>query len=324
MPEIRGEVYKAATISGWGMAVPPAVRYNRFFLPFTPYKRVSEILARCGVQQRRVLSEGETTKDLATLAAERALETAGVPVSSVDCIIAANTIPPNMAFPVAASVQEKLDARGAAVFDVRAACPGFIKALEVAACFVDSGGYSNVLVIGVETPSGKYEEAPRIAMLFGDGAGAVLVSRSHRPKPWVFSWQDDGRLGGILSWPDGEEPIFMGPRVFVAAADAMTQTTLAVLEKAGLTLEDISLLVPHQANSRIIERMAAELGLTNRLGRLSRKVYMNIRLYGNTSEASIPIALVEAVQKRRLKPGRLVALTAAGAGMTAGAVILEW
>jgi 3-oxoacyl-[acyl-carrier-protein] synthase-3 len=161
-------------------------------------------------------------------------------------------------------------------------------------------------------------------MLFGDGAGAVLVSRSQRPKPWVFTWQDDGRLGDILSWPDGEEPIFKGPRVFVAAADAMTQTTLAVLVKAGLTLEDISLLVPHQANSRIIKKMAEELGLINRIGRLKRKVYMNIRLYGNTSEASIPIALVEAVQQHRLKPGKLVAVTAAGAGLTAGAGVLEW
>jgi 3-oxoacyl-[acyl-carrier-protein] synthase-3 len=324
MPEIPGAYYKPATITGWGMAVPPTVRYNRFFLRFTPYTRVSEILARCGVQQRRVLSEGETTEDLATLAAERALETAGVPVSDVDCIIGANTIPPNMAFPVAASVQEKLGAQQAAVFDVRAACPGFIKALEVATCLVDSGGYSNILVIGVETPSNKYEVAPRIAMLFGDGAGAVLVSRSQRPKPWVFTWQDDGRLGDILSWPDGEEPIFKGPRVFVAAADAMTQTTLAVLVKAGLTLEDISLLVPHQANSRIIKKMAEELGLINRIGRLKRKVYMNIRLYGNTSEASIPIALVEAVQQHRLKPGKLVAVTAAGAGLTAGAGVLEW
>jgi 3-oxoacyl-[acyl-carrier-protein] synthase-3 len=174
MPEIRGEVYKPATISGWGMAVPPTVRYNRFFLPFTPYKSVSEILARCGVQQRRVLSEGETTEDLATLAAERALHTAGVPISSVDCIIGANTIPPNMAFPVAASVQEKLDAKNAAVLDVRAACPGFIKALEVATCFIDSGGYSNVLVIGVETPSGKYEVAPWSAAAIDPNHGSSL------------------------------------------------------------------------------------------------------------------------------------------------------
>ncbi len=326
MAKIPEMFLKPVDIIGWGMSVPKAVRDNKYFLPFTPYKSVAELFRRCGVRERRVLGSEEWTGDIASEAAERALEKAGMSVQSVDHIICANTLPDDLAYGISSIVQKNLGAKQAAVMDVRAACTGFIKALEVATCLIDSGNYSNILVIGVETPSRMYNEQPHVAMLFGDGAGGVVLTRSEKRKPWVFTMGDDGNLWNLMGRPfaGDQTVVFQGPRVFREAVETMARTTSEVMEKARVSLKDIKLFVPHQANIRIIKSVAQRLNLTDRLGRLKRRVFVNIERYGNTSEASIPIALAEAANMGRLKKGALVALTAFGAGMTSGAAILEW
>ena len=326
MAKIPDVFLKPVDIIGWGMSVPTTVRDNKYFLPLTPYKTVAEVFRRCGVRQRRVLDSEELTADLATEAAERTLDKAGISAQNVEHIICANTLPDDLAYPISSIVQKNLGAKQAAVMDVRAACTGFIKGLEVATCLIDSGGYSNVLVIGAETPSRMYEEAPRVAMLFGDGAGAVMLTRSEKRKPWVFKMGDDGNLWDMMRRPFSGDTtlVFQGPRVFKEAVETMVRTTSEVMEKARVSLKDIKLFVPHQANSRIIKSVAQRLNMTDKLGRLKRRVFVNIEKYGNTSTASIPIALTEAAEKGRLKKGALIALAAFGAGMTSGAAIIEW
>jgi 3-oxoacyl-[acyl-carrier-protein] synthase-3 len=325
MATIPEAFLKPAEISGWGMHVPSRVRTNKEFLPFTPYKRVADIFRRSGIRERRVVDSEEWCADLATEAASQALDRAGVSPQAVGHIICAVTFPDNLAYPTASIVQKNLGAKRAAVFDLKAACTGFLKGLEVATCLIDSGSYDNVLVIGVETPSRFYSEAPHLAMLFGDGAGAVLVSRSERRRPWVFSMGDDGDLSELMTMPFFERRVgFQGPRVFKEAVQTMVKCTAEALAKARVSLKDIKLFVPHQANSRIIQAVAAHFNLTDRLGRLKRRVFMNIEKYGNTSAASIPIALTEAAECGRLQKGSLIALTAFGAGMTSGAAVLEW
>jgi 3-oxoacyl-[acyl-carrier-protein] synthase-3 len=326
MAKVPDVFLKPVDIIGWGMSVPKTVRDNKYFLPFTPYKSVAEVFRRCGVRERRVLGSEEWTADLATEAAERALDRAGMSAQTVDHIICANTLPDDLAYPISSIVQKNLGATQAAVMDVRAACTGFIKGLEVATCLIDSGNYSNILVIGVETPSRLYEEAPHVAMLFGDCAGGVVLTRSERRKHWVFSMGDDGNLWDLRRRPfSGDKTVvFQGPRVFKEAVETMVRTTSEVMEKARVSLKDIKLFVPHQANTRIIKSVAQRLNLTDRLGRLKRRVFVNIEKYGNTSAASIPIALTEAAEKGRLKKGALIALAAFGAGMTSGAAIIEW
>ena len=194
MTAIPEAFLKPAEISGWGMHVPSHVRTNRDFLPFTPYKRVADIFRRSGIRERRGVDSEEWGADPATEAAAQALDPAGVSPHAVGDIICAVTFTDNLAYPTASIVLQKLGAKRAAVFDLKAACTGFLKGLEVATCLIDSGSYDNILVIGVEPPSRFYSEAPHLAMLFGDGAGAGLVSRSERRKPWGFSMGDGGGL----------------------------------------------------------------------------------------------------------------------------------
>lgn len=313
-------------IAGVGMAVPSQVVYNRTFLPGTRFDKVEEIFQRCGVQRRQNLGPGETTGGIATEAAERALTMAGMSAGDLDLIICACTLPEDLGFGVSSTVQINIGARQAAVFDIRAACTGFVKGLEIAVNLIKTGAYSNTLLIGVETPSRMYGEAPEVAMLFGDGAGAAILTRSEEPQPWVFVMNDDGFYSDLISRPFSGDTgvVFRGYKVFEVAVKAMTQDTKLVLEKANITLNDIKWVCMHQANSRIIQAIAKGLGLTNRIGRLSRKVPVNIRRYGNTSAASIPILLAEMAESGRLERGDILLLTAAGAGLTSGAAILQW
>jgi len=308
------------------MYVPQRLRTNKDFLRGSRYGSVAEIFRRCGIRERRVADPEELSADMATEAGAKALQRAGVAPQEVHHIICANNLPDDVAFPVASMVQKNLGAKKAAVMDVKAACTGFLKGLEVGACLIDGGNYNNVLLIGVEMPSRLMDEvAPDVAMLFGDGAGAVMLARSERRKPWVFSMGDDGDLWDLITRPFFEKTyVFQGPRVFKEAVQTMVKCTAEALAKARVSLKDVKLFVPHQANSRIIKAVAQHLNLTDRLGRLKRRVFTNIEKYGNTSGASIPIALCEAAETGRLKKGSLVALTAFGAGMTSGAAIIEW
>jgi 3-oxoacyl-[acyl-carrier-protein] synthase-3 len=317
---------KPVKIIGVGMGVPSIVVYNRYFLPGTRFTRVAEIFERCGVQRRLKLGPGETAGSIATEAAERALTMAGMPAGNLNLIICATTLPENLGYGLSSTVQRNLGARQSATFDLRAACTGFVKALEVAVSLIETGAYSNVLLIGVETPSLMYDDAPEVAMLFGDGAGAVVLTRSEKLQPWVFTMDDDGTQSNLISRPlfGDTRVVFNGLRVFEVAVRTMTHNSQIVLAKAEIGLKDIQRFCPHQANIRIIRAVAKALGLADRIGRLNRKVIVNINSYGNTSSASIPIALTGAVERGRLNKGDLILLTAAGAGVTSGAAILEW
>lgn len=324
--QIPAEFMKRARVVGVGMGVPSITVYNSRFLPGTRFKRVAEIYERCGVQRRFNLAPGETTGGIATDAAERALAMAGMSAGDLSLIICANTLPDDLGYGVSSIIQRNLEARQAAVFDLRAACTGFIKALEVAVNLIETNAYTSVLLIGAETLSRIYDEEPEVAMLFGDGAGAVVLTRSENLRPWIFTMDDDGTYSNLMSRPFAGDTsvVFKGPEVFGVAVRTMIRNSQLVLTKANISLEDIQGIYAHQANIRIIRAVAKGLGLIGMTGRLDRRVFVNIRQYGNTSAASIPIALTEAVEKGRLKMGDLILLTAFGAGMTSGAVILEW
>ncbi len=318
---------KPVRIAGVGMGVPNEIRYNRSFLRGTSWSRVADIFARCGIECRHVLSGEETTATIATEAADQALNMAGMSAMDVDLILTANTLPDDYAYGISSIVQNELGARKAAVIDVRAACTGFVKGLEVATSFIETNTYSNILVIGAETPSRIYQEKPDVAILFGDGAGAMVLTPSTILKPWVFHMSDDGSLWHLMqrrvTGPDTNVH-FDGRMVFYHAVKTMVQDAKDVMEKAHVSLQDIDKILLHQANIRIIKAAAASLGLVDRLGRLNRKVPTNILRYGNTSSASIPILITELVRKGRLKEGFLILLIAFGAGLTSGALITEW
>lgn len=318
---------KPVRIAGVGMSVPSEIWHNHRFLAGTRWNRVADIFARCGIQCRHVLGDEETTASIATEAADQALSTAGMSAADIDLIITANTLPDDLAYGISSIVQNELNAREASVIDVRAACTSFVKGLEIAVSFIETGAYSNILLIGAETPSRVYKEKPEVAILFGDGAGAVVLTRSERFKPWVFKMGDDGSLWHLIQRRfSGKDTAvhFDGRIVFYHAVKAMVQNAKDVIEKANISLQDIDYILFHQANMRIIKAAAAQLGLLDRLGRLRRKVPTNILRYGNTSSASIPILLAELLKKGRLTEGDLLLLDAVGAGLTSGAVITEW
>ena len=318
---------KPVGIAGVGMSVPSQIWHNNRFLAGTRWNRVVDIFARCGVQCRHVLGDEETTASLATEAADQALAMAGMAAANIDLIITANTLPDDLAYGISSIVQNELNARKAAVLDVRAACTSFVKGLEIAVSFIKTDAYSNILLIGAETPSRVYKEKPEVAILFGDGAGAVVLTRSEILKPWVFKMGDDGSLWHLIQRRfSGKDTAvhFDGRIVFYHAVKAIVQNAKDVMEKAQVSLQDIDRIIMHQANIRIIKAAAAQLGLVDKLGRLNRKVPTNILRYGNTSSASIPILITELVKKGSLKKGDLILLDAIGAGLTSGAVILEW
>jgi 3-oxoacyl-[acyl-carrier-protein] synthase-3 len=252
---------------------------------------------------------------------------------NIDYILCAITYPENFAFPLASTVQANLGAENATVLDIKAACSGFLRGLELAANLIETGAYRNILLIGAETPSRLYDEVTgrEIAMLFGDGAGAKVITRTENPQPWVFVNHDDGTKAGLISRPvDGDKtPIFRGLEVFQAAVTQMVSNSNLVLAKAGLSMKDIDFVFPHMANDRIIKAVAARLGLAYLIGgkflRLNPKVISNIRDWGNTSAASVPILMAEAFEKKKFVPGsgRLALITVFGAGITSGAGIIQ-
>jgi len=307
------------------MCVPKRIRTNRELLRLTKYANVRELLRVCGIRQRRIISD-EKTSDLAVAAARQALERAGLPPADVEYIVVMTTLPEDLALATSNLVQKKLGAVRAAAFDLRAACAGPTYGLEVGVALIDCWGYNNVLLVGVEAPSLLIDAAdPDTSILFGDGAGALLLARSSSRKVWVFANRSQGELSHLISRPFmAERLVFQGDRVFYHAVRAMVDRMNEALAKARLSLKEVNLVVPHQANLRIIKAVARRLSLTDKVGRLSRKVFVNIQRYGNTSAASIPIALFEAAEKGRLKKGALVALTAFGAGLSSGAAIFEW
>ncbi|MCL5097612.1 MAG: ketoacyl-ACP synthase III [Candidatus Omnitrophica bacterium] len=293
------------------------------------------IVSRTGIQERRMAADDEYTSDMAAEAARRALKNAGMTAEQVDLIVLA-TITPDMPFPATSCiVQQKIGAWRAAAFDLEAACSGFIFGLEVGQQFIMSRTYETVLVIGAEKLSSIVDWTDRnTCVLFGDGAGAAILQ--HRPNSHgllTACMGADGAKGALLSMPgggcrcpathesvaDGMHYLRMdGKEAFKNAIHAMCTAARESLRRCEITIDQISCIIPHQANLRIIE------AVRERLDAKPEQVYINLQKYGNTSAASVAIALDEAVQTGRIRRGDLILLVVFGAGLTWGAAVIEW
>lgn len=283
------------------------------------------IIERTGIRERRIAAEGETTSDLAAKAGKKALEMAGIGPEEVGTIIVA-TATPDMGFPsTACFVQHKLKAKNAASFDVAAVCSGFIYALSVADSLIKAGNSECVLVIGSEIFSRVTDWTDRnTCVLFGDGAGAVVLSKTKGERGILSTHlHSEGSSWKLLYCSSHEEndKAFIrmhGNEVFKVAVRALEKVAIEALEKNGLNGEDIDWFIPHQANMRIIKATAERLGVP--MG----KVYLNLERYGNTSAASIPLALDEAVRNGNIKDNDLILLDAFGGGFTWASALLRW
>ncbi len=318
-----------AKVIGVGSCLPPKVLTNE---ELSKMVETSDewITSRTGIRERRVADDGTATSDLAFIAAERALSSAKVAAEEIDLILVATTSPDWLFPSVACVLQHRLKAANAAAFDVSAACSGFNYALSVAAAFIENGNYQKVLVVGADTLTKYLDWKDRnTCILFGDGAGAVVLTASKDGSGVLASWlMAEGHHGHYLIMPGGgsRDPEMKrgrfirmdGKEVFRFAVRALEKSIHQVLKRAKLKLEDVALLIPHQANMRIIDHVTKKMGLPK------EKVYVNLHKYGNTSAASIPIALDEAVADGRIKKNDIVIVSGFGAGLTAGANIIRW
>lgn len=292
------------------------------------------ITTRTGMKRRHWTSDNEATSDLASAAAEAALVHAGLQGTDVDCFIVA-TVTPDYYFPATAClVATRLGAREKPAFDIAIACSGFIYGLTIASGLIRSGVYRRVMLIGAESLSKILDKEDRsTAILFGDGAGAVILERSEEDSFLSCDLGADGSRPELLyaHGSGSREPLdhaaldaklhlihMQGRETFKLAVNKMVESTGSVLSKANLDKTDIAFLIPHQANKRIIDATARYLGLPE------DKVVINIAEYGNTSAASIPMALSETVRAGRVKPGDLIVFVAFGGGLSWGAVAWRW
>ncbi len=323
-----------AHITGWGMAVPERVLTNQELAQMVDTDD-EWIVSRTGIHERHIARSDETTATLATAAAYQAIEPTDIDPYEVDLIIVATSTPEHI-FPSTASlVQDMIGAVNAGAFDLSAACTGFIYALDMAAQAIRSGSIDNALVIGAETLSRVINWEDRTTcILFADGAGAfVLQAREKHGGVLSSITRSDGSGGDLLSIPAGGSKIpttketvdaklhtirMNGREVFRFATRVMASATKEVVAKAGLEVEDIDLVIPHQANQRIIEMAARSLKLP------ADKFYMNLSKYGNTSTASIPIAFYEAFAEDRIHDGDNLVFVGFGGGLTWGALAVTW
>ncbi len=293
------------------------------------------IVTRTGIEQRRIASDNEYTSDLAAKAASKAIESAGMLPEEIELIILA-TITPDMFTPsTACIVQKKIGAVNAVAFDMGAACSGFVYGLSIANQFIKTGHYKNVLVIGAEALSKIVDWKDRnTCILFGDGAGAVLLKAVDEPYGILSTYEgSDGSKGDVLTTPalhleenevakrDIANPrtLWMdGTEVFKFAVKIMIKATKKVLSNVNMTVEELDMIVPHQANIRIIDSAAKRLKFDK------EKIYTNLQKYGNMSAASIPVALDEVVKQGKLKDDDVIVLVGFGGGLTWGSVVLKW
>ncbi|MDM5213755.1 beta-ketoacyl-ACP synthase III [Peribacillus sp. NJ4] len=277
------------------------------------------IRTRTGIEERRIANDDIDTSDMAYEAAKAALKNAEISAEEIDLILVA-TVTPDQSFPsVACMIQEKLGAMKAAAMDVSAACAGFMYAMITAQQFIKTGAYKHVLIVGVEKLSKVTNwEDRNTAVLFGDGAGAAVLGPVSEGKGVLsFELGADG-TGGKHLLQEGDFIHMNGREVFKFAVRQMGESSLGVLDKAGLTKEDVDLLVPHQANIRIMEASRERLGLP------LEKMAKTVHKYGNTSSASIPMALVEEMEAGRIKDNDLIVMVGFGGGLTWGAIALRW
>lgn len=319
-----------AAITGWGKCVPPAILTNDQIATIIDTSD-EWIRTRSGIRERRV--SHVPGSDLAAVAAQRALAAADARVEDVDLLIVATCTPDTVIPSTAAHVQRKIGAHNAAVFDLNAGCSGFIYSLNVATSMIRSGGFKKALVIGSERITWFLNWSLRdTAVLFGDGAGAVVLEPSEQESGLLYSHLGcEGDAADALHIPNfgtaGNRFVedyakfnvqFDGREIFRHAVKGMALETRIVLAELGLTNDDIDMIIPHQANLRIIESLAKYLSVS------MSKVEVNIQNYGNTSAATIPVAMVEALEAGRIKPGSRILLAAFGAGLTRAAGLLRW
>ncbi len=331
----RSPVATRVKISAIGTYVPPRVLTN------ADLEKMVEtndqwITERTGIKERHILDKGLGTSDMAAEAARRCLAQRGIAASEVEAIIV-GTVTPDMLFPsTACLVQDKIGAAGAWGFDVSAGCSGFVFALQAGAKLVESGAHKKVLVIGGDANSRMVDYTDRTTcILFGDGAGAVLLEPCQGDEVGLidFVHEIDGSGGPALNLaaggslrPASAETVAAkqhyihqdGQTVYKFAVRKMAEATTRVLERNGVSGQELGCFIPHQANKRIITATAERLGMDE------RRVIINIEKYGNTSGGTIPLAMATAIDEGKLHKGDLVLIAAAGAGFTVGAALLRW
>jgi 3-oxoacyl-[acyl-carrier-protein] synthase III len=323
-----------AKISALGTYVPPRLLTNADLEKMVETSN-EWIVERTGIRQRHIVDPGTATSHLAVEAANRALEERGISAGEIEAIFV-GTVTPDMFFPATAClVQDRIGAKGAWGFDVSAACSGFVYALQTGVKFVESGAHKKVLVIGADVMSSIIDYTDRAtSVIFGDGAGAVLIEPASGDDYFIdFLHEVDGSGGCSLNMPGGgslhpssHETVDKkmhyvhqdGQAVFKYAVRKMAEASENLLSRNGFKSRDVDLFVPHQANRRIITSCASRLGLKE------DRIIINIDEYGNTTAGTIPLALESARQQGRLKKGDLVLLAAVGAGFTTGAALLRW
>lgn len=322
-----GEAQQAVTITGLGCNVPDRVVTND---ELAQYVETSDewIIERTGIRERRMASKEQALSDVALPAAQTALAQAGIDGKDIDLLIVA-TVTPDMAFPsTAALLADRLGAAQAAAYDLSAGCTGFVYALAQAYGMVAGGLSKRALVVGGDLLSRILDWEDRSTLvLFGDGAGAVVLEPAEEPGFLGFELGADGGGGDSLWLPGSGSRIFDDPdryvkmngrEVFKFATRVLVQSAEDVLSRCGVTVEDVDVYVPHQANVRIIDHATRKLGFP------SEKVVVNVDRYGNTSSGSIPLALADAVADGRLRKGELVLMTGMGAGLTWGSALMRW
>lgn len=325
---------RAAHITGWGYYAPAGVLTNH------DLERMVDtsdewIVTRTGIRERRVAAAGETTASMGAIAGRRAIAVAGLDPDEIDVILVATLTPDYWMPSTAALVKEAIGNTTAAAMDVAAACSGFIYAFATAQAYVTSGLARHVLVVGSELLTRFLDYTDRsTCILFGDGAGAVVVSGSDEPGGAAGIELTTEPSGAYMIWlpaggsaaPPSAETVarrqhfirMEGRETYRFATRTLAASALAAIERAGWRPEEIDLFIPHQANIRIIESVAKGLGLP------MEKMFVNLDRYGNTSAASVPMALAEAVESGRVEVGDRLVFVAFGAGFTSGAVALEW
>ena len=339
MPAPSSQPFCASSIIGTGSYMPEKVLTNEDLSKIVDTSD-EWITSRTGIKERRIATPEQATSDLASEAARRAMASAGVSPEDIQLIIVA-TVTADMFFPsTACFVQKKIGASNAVCFDISAACSGFLYALQVARHFINTGNRTTALVIGAEKLSSLINWKDRnTCVLFGDGAGAVVIRRADESETdapgRVLStvMGTDGTLADVLKVPGGGSacPItpenvascpntihMEGRETFKHAVTRMLEASQQALEIAGLTAADVALVIPHQANARIIGAIAERLNLP------LERVFMNLDKYGNTSAATIPVALDEANKAGRLNKGDVVLLVAFGGGFTWASSVVRW
>ncbi len=337
MPESLQQNNCTVTISGTGSYVPEKILSNADLEKMVDTSD-EWITSRTGIRERRIAADGQSTSDLATEAAKQAMNDAGITADQIDLIIVA-TISPDAFFPATACyVQKNIGATNAMCFDISAACSGFLYGIQISQHFINTGHRKTVLVIGAEKLSSMVDwEDRNTCVLFGDGAGAVVLTSDTNGnagrKLLCSSLGSDGRQTDILHVPGGGSacPItpenadqklntirMQGREVYKSAVNAMRKATENALAGVSLGPEDVDMIIPHQANLRIIE------AITDRMGIPKEKTFVNLQKYGNTSAAAVAIALDEANKTKAINPGDIVVLVAFGAGLTWASSVLRW